>query len=128
MAIERRLAKRYKTEEKVRLFLRDKAGSQRLTEPVAANLVDISQTGAGIRLAQVVVDRNHIFYAALELPDKVLCLEFPLITSEADEPFIIPVRPIWLDRDLEDQQSPFRIGVEFMEKFPQDVLKIVLQS
>jgi hypothetical protein len=128
MSIERRLAKRYATQEKVRLFLRDETSLQRLTEPVTANLFDISSGGAGIRLAQVIIDRNHIFYAPLDSPGKILCLEFSMITTDDGDPFVIPVRPVWLDRSLEDHKVPFRIGVEFLEKFPKDILKIVLQS
>ncbi len=128
MTIERRLAKRYATEEKVNLFLRDAADSQRLTETVEANLIDISLHGAGIRLLQVVIDGNHIFYAPLDSPDKVLCLEFPLITTDDGDPFVIPTRPVWLDRCLEDSKAPFRIRVEFLEKLPKDILQIVLKD
>ena len=128
MSIERRLAKRYRTKEEVRLFLREAEGLQKLAGPLPAGLVDISLTGAGIRMTQVVVDRHHIFYASLDSPDMALCLEFPQITTDDGEPFVIPVRPVWLDRDLDDSATPFRLGVEFLEKFPKDILKIVLES
>ena len=128
MSIERRLAKRYPTQEKVYLFLRDKSSSRKLTERVSANLIDISLAGAGIRLALVVIDRNHIFYASLDASDKILCLEFPLITSDDGEPFVIPIHPVWLDRSFNDLECPFRMGVEFLEKFPNDIFQIVLRD
>ncbi len=128
MSFERRRAKRYNTREEVLLFLRSKEGGRQVTEPVPARLIDISMSGAGIMLPRLIVDRNHIFYAPLESSAVVLCLEFPLITTDEGNHFVVSARPVWLDRNLEDEETPFRIGVEFKEKFPVDILKIILQE
>ena len=79
-------------------------------------LLDVSLYGAGLYVEQIRIDSFHFFYAPQDNPAHVLHLEVQPSAEEEWEPLSIPVRPVRLDRFLDDEfaAKPFHLGVEFM--------------
>jgi PilZ domain len=76
-------------------------------------LTSISRHGAGIALAEIMVDRTHLAYGPME--SDTLQLNIVFSSQDQDTPITLPVRPIWLNREQSEGLPPFRLGVEFLE-------------
>ena len=50
-----------------------------------------------------------------------LNIVFP--AQDKDDPFTLPVRPIWLKKEQSEGLPPFRLGVEFLEPLPTAILQ-----
>lgn len=117
----RRRHPRISIEHEINLHLYDLQTHSRLTGGLPALLADLSVQGAGLKFSQVLIDGRHLFYSALDSNTVGILLIFPPRENDSEE-VEIAVRPIWFDRDMEDQITPFRMGVQFVEEAPASLL------
>ena len=85
-------------------------------------LTSITRYGAGIALAEIMADRTHLVYGPMESEILLLNIIFP--SQGQDTPFTLPVRPVWLNKEPENENLPqFRLGVEFLEPLPAAIFR-----
>lgn len=101
-------------QQDVDLFLYDKSNKSQLTVGVPALLLNLSKHGAGLKCSQVLIDGNHLFYAALDSDTIFLNIVFRSMEG-TDKEMALLARPVWLNRDMEDRDMPFSIGVQFVD-------------
>lgn len=106
---------RTSAQQVVDLYLYDRSNDSQLTGPVAASLLDLSSQGAGLKFPQVLIDGNHLFYAALDSDTIFLTLVFRPSDDDPEKMTTLLARPVWFDRDMEDSAMPFRMGVQFID-------------
>jgi len=112
------------TEQEVDLRLHDLSGESRLTGQTPARLVDLSRQGAGLKLSHVLIDGRHLFYTALDSETMVIEIAFRPTDDAPEEMPPLLARPVWLNRDMEDSATPFRMGVQFVDLIPQAVFSL----
>ncbi len=110
----RRKNRRSSHQQDVDLFLYDKSNKAQLTAGVPALLVNLSKQGAGLKCSQVLIDGNHLFYAALDSDTIFLNIVFRPKEDTDEEIMTLLARPVWLNRDMEDSNMPFSMGVQFV--------------
>ncbi len=115
MINERRKFNRVPVQISASLSLRRNKTGEIISTPVQCRLFDISKSGAGIYLSQVMVNSHHLFFDALESDDCTLFLEIDTL---------LPVRPVWFDRELDKEDNPFKMGLEFREKLSSEKFQI----
>jgi hypothetical protein len=124
MGMERRLLQRYPLMLNGSLFLCQGKGGPRLSRPISCRVVDLSRRGGGVLIWQIIVDNHHLFFAPLESEQFILHLVIG--QEEADTPAItLAVRPLWFDRILFEDQQPFKIGIEFLEKIAEKDFRLL---
>jgi hypothetical protein len=112
----RRKHPRIPTQQDVDLYLYDRSNDCQLTGRVAALLVDQSQQGAGLRFSQVLTDGTHLFYAALDSDTLFIAIVCRPTDDDPEKMTTLLARPVWFDRDMEDNTMPFRMGVQFVDQ------------
>jgi len=119
MGMERRIFQRFPLKLNGSLFLCKGRGGEKLSRPVSCRVVDLSRKGAGILSWQIMVDNHHLFFASLG--SERLILHLSIGSEDTDEPPItLAVRPLWFDRILFEEQQPFKMGIEFVEKIAEE--------
>jgi len=99
------------------LYLCDGQNGPRKSDSINCQVVDLSRHGAGIITSQIIIDNQHLFFAALESDDTILHLEIDVLSDkENSDSLTFAVRPIWFDRILDKEPKPFKLGVEFFDK------------
>lgn len=111
----RRKNRRSAHQQDVDLFLYDKSNKSQLTVGVPALLLNLSKHGAGLKCSQVLIDGNHLFYAALDSETIFLNIVFRPLADTDEETMTLLARPVWLNRDMEDRDMPFSMGVQFVD-------------
>lgn len=119
MAMERRIFQRHPLAMDGLLYLCRGVNGDRLSRPVKCSITDLSRKGAGLITPQIIVDNHHLFFAALESDQHILHLEIEA-GDDNTAPITIPVRPLWFDRLLHDDQKPFKIGIAFFAKISEE--------
>lgn len=95
-----------------------------MSRPVSCRVVDLSRRGGGVLIWQIIADNHHLFFAPLE--SEQLILHLIIGQEEADPPSItLAVRPLWFDRILFEDQQPFKIGIEFLEKIAEKDFRLL---
>jgi hypothetical protein len=112
----RREHPRISTRQDVELYLYDKSTDTQLTERVPARLSDLSKKGAGLKFTQVLIDGRHLFYTALDSETIFIGIIFRPMDDASEETPPLLARPVWLNRDMEDNIMPFRMGVQFIDE------------
>lgn len=124
MGMERRIFQRFPLTLNGQLFLCQGKGGERRSRPVSCRVIDLSRRGGGILIWQIIVDNQHLFFAPLE--SEQLILHLAIGQEEADTPPItLAVRPLWFDRILFEEQQPFKIGIEFLEKIAEKDFRLL---
>lgn len=95
-----------------------------LAGPVAGFINDVSRYGIRFTVPLIRIGAHHLFYACHDNPSLVIHIEM----DNPDEPgknFSIPVRPVWFDRILheEDEFKPFQLGAEFLADSENDQVR-----
>lgn len=118
----RRLHSRISTSQDVDLYLYDRSNDSQLSGRVAAMLLDLSKQGAGLKFSQVLIDGNHLCYAALDSDTIFITIVFRSTDDDPEKITTLLARPVWFDRDMGDSVMPFRMGVQFVDQAPPSVL------
>jgi len=106
---------RIATDQNVDLYLYDRSNDCQLPGRVTALLLDQSSQGIGLKFSQVLINGNHLFYAALHSDTIFLSLVFRPKDDDPEKMTTLLARPVWFDRDMEDSTMPFRMGVQFVD-------------
>ena len=118
MGKERRIFNRVPLELNGSLFLSQEKDGEKLSRPVNCRIVNLSKKGAGIIIRQIIVDNLHLFFGPLESDELILHLAIGQGNGEAA--MTLAGRPLWFDRILFEEQQPFKMGIEFLEKIGED--------
>lgn len=118
MGRERRIFERFPLNIEGALFLCRGRNGEKFCGPVSCRLHDLSKKGAGLVTTRIIIDNHHLFFAALESDTIILHIEFALPGAEegSGTEITIPVRPVWFDRLIDEEQKPFKMGIEFFER------------
>jgi hypothetical protein len=108
---ERRRESRVSSALRAGLFLGKDIDDPQATHVHWGQLITLSRLGAGIALDEIMADRVHLAFAPMESDELTLNLVVPLDNQET--PLVIPVRPIWFNKEYAPDIPPFRIGIEF---------------
>lgn len=112
--ISRRNYSRISTQHHVDLYLYDRSNDCQLTGRVTALLLDQSKLGAGLKFPQVYIDGNHLFYSALDSDTIFITIVFQPTDDDPEKMTTLLARPVWFNRDMEDSDMPFRMGIQFV--------------
>lgn len=105
----------------VQLFLKDK-DDKSLIEDMVVFVRDISFTGVGLIVPNIILGKHHLFYEPREKGAQLL-LKF---RSEEGQKIFLELHPKWYRRGDEDESSYFYLGVEFsQESIKDDVLELI---
>ena len=113
MTSENRQAKRITVELPVEVCLFDNRRETRLGEPISGRISNFSPIGAALRIATILLNGNHLFYACQDNPDIVLELTFELSSSKG-KMLAVPASPVWFDRNLDAESTQFVLGLKFL--------------
>lgn len=123
MFLERRQDKRYPCVHRVSIFLAKGEHGKPTTATLTGNLIDISLTGAGLSLPEILDDQTHLAYTAMESTE--LLLHVVLKHGDGQE-IILPAQPAWFNRSLSEHLTPFRLGVQFIEALQPEQLALFI--
>ncbi len=126
MGREKRKFTRHTLEFNASLYLSEGQDGPAKSKSINCQIVDISRQGAGIITSQIIVDNQHLFFAALESENSILQLKIEVAKSESNlGSLTFAVRPVWFDRVLDREPKPFKLGLEFFEKMSLDDFGII---
>lgn len=126
MSSEHRRAKRINGDLlPITVVLRDGKDGPILAGPVVGFINDVSVYGVRFTVPLIRIGAYHLFYACHDNPSLVIHIEMDDNPDECDKRLSIPVRPVWFDRILhdEDQFKPFQLGAEFLVDPENDLIK-----
>jgi hypothetical protein len=112
MRKERRHSKRYPCTHKIGIFLAKGEHGTVESATLTGNLVNISSQGAELSLPQILDNRTHLAYTAMESQELLLHL---ILYYGADQTITVPTEPVWFNRNLSEPLTPFRLGVKFRQ-------------
>lgn len=113
MSEEKRMAKRIEADEEITLVLCSGSENTVLAGPFQGLLKNVSKSGAGLLVSQVVAEPYHLFYTPRDDSSKILYLQ---VSFSEEKQLAIPSFPIWMDCDHSIEETPFTMGIEFMTK------------
>jgi len=93
-----------------------------LAGPVEGEVKDFSPMGLALSLANIMIDQYHLFFTCQDNPSHVMRIIFTL-PNEPEVIMSVPARPVWYDRDRKSEEKKVLIGVEFLLKPKDKVIK-----
>ncbi len=118
MSENKRRAPRLDSVLPITLILYDDRESRALSDPVPAELLDMSVYGVRITVSRVRIGDQHLFYSFNDSPHRFIQICFKEGAGE-HEKGIIPAYPVWFDHLVNMAGQPFQLGMEFLVE-PQD--------
>ena len=112
MRKNRRQANQHPQANKIGIFLAKGEHGPVASATLTGNLVNISRRGAKLSLPQILDNRTHLAYTAMESKELILHL---VLHHSIDQTITIPTRPAWFNRNLSEHLAPFQLGVEFIQ-------------
>jgi hypothetical protein len=122
MIRENRRAERFNIKLPVSILLLDDRTDTVLAGPVEGEARNFSPIGLALSLANIRIDRHHIFFTCQENPSHILKIGFKL-PGDRDTTIEVPARPIWYDRDKGSSEKRALVGVEFLLSPKDKVIK-----
>jgi hypothetical protein len=110
---EKRCAERIDIRLPVSVLLLDEKSSTALAGPADGEAKNFSPVGMAITLANIKIDRYHIFFTCQDNPSHILSISIQL-PGEPGEVLEVPAEPVWYDRDKESKGKRALIGVKFL--------------
>ena len=103
----------------VAVLLWDDKTATVLVGPTQGEVKNFLPTGLALSLANIRIDKYHLFFTCQDNPSHILKIGFTL-SADPETSVEIPAKPIWYDRDKESpEEMRALMGVEFLLK-PQD--------
>jgi len=103
----------------VAVLLWDDKTATVLVGPTQGEVKNFLPTGLALSLANIRIDKYHLFFTCQDNPSHILKIGFTL-SGDPETSVEIPAKPIWYDRDKESpEEMRALMGVEFLLK-PQD--------
>ncbi len=103
---------RIQVEIPIHIFLQDRGTGILSTDYSCATIINISLNGACVTLDKMILNGKHLFFTTQEQAANHLFLRF----SEADVPFDISAKSIWMDGVSSEGKQYFKIGMRFTEQ------------
>jgi hypothetical protein len=122
MVQEKRHAERIKIQLPVSLLLVDGKTGTVLAGPVEGEAKNFSPIGLALSLANIRIDNYHLFFACQDNPSHILKIGFT-VSGDQETAISIPARPVWYDRDKESSEKKALLGVKFLLKPKDKVIK-----
>ena len=122
MVQEKRRAERIKIKLPVTVLLLDDKTGTVLAGPVEGEARNFSPIGLALSLASIRIDNYHLFFVCQDNPSYILKIGFTL-SGDPETAISIPARPVWYDRDKESLEKKALLGVEFLLKPKDKVIK-----
>ena len=111
MFSEKRRAERVDVTLEVSVLLADEESGTVLAGPAPGEARDFSPLGIALSLANIKIDKYHLFFTCQDNPSHIMKIGFQL----PDETEIqIPARPVWYDRDKDSPEKRALLGIEFL--------------
>lgn len=92
-----------------------------VTPVFRGQLISLSRRGAGIALDEIMAGPTHLAYGPMGSDTLRLTLVFRL--RENDGNLLIDTRPVWLNKEQDEDIPPFRIGVEFVDPLTNEIFR-----
>lgn len=105
----------------VGVYLSRVSDGQALTPVFRGRLVSLSRRGAGIALNEIMAGPTHLAYSPMESDAIRLTLVF--LRRDNAESLQVDSRPVWLNKEQDDNIPPFRIGVEFINPLTDELYR-----
>jgi len=116
MTEEKRHAERIPVKLAVSVELVDNKTGNVLAGPVEGEARNFSPGGLALSLANIRMDRYHIFFSCQDNPAHILKIQITL-PGDPRTTVEIPARPAWYDRDKDSKKEKRALlGVEFLLK------------
>lgn len=112
MKLFKKRSQRITVDVTTRIYLQDKEDGSLSQSWQEGQLITISKDGASIVVDKVVLDGQHLFFAAQQQADKLLCLNNS-INEIIDEAPQLSAEAIWMDSCTFNGKSAFKIGLRF---------------
>ncbi|MBW2466351.1 MAG: hypothetical protein JRF02_03540 [Deltaproteobacteria bacterium] len=94
------------------LLLDDKTGTV-LAGPVEGVATNFSPMGIALALADIRLDRYHLFFTCQDHPSHIMQIGFTL-PGESGTVVNIPSQPVWYDLDRDASENRVLLGLEFL--------------
>jgi hypothetical protein len=123
MKPELRRSQRYADFLPISVTARKDEGGSQVAGPFSARIVDLSTHGACLLMTQVMLHTFHIFHSTRDddLTNLVLQIKIP---SQTD-PVEILAQPIWLNSAKLDDIKVFKMGVDFIHRIDEELLRSI---
>ena len=119
MIQEKRRAERIEIQMPVTVLLWDDKTGTVLAGPMEGEAKNFSPTGLALSLANIRIDKYHLFFTCQDNPSHILKIGFTL-SGDPETTLEVPAKPIWYDRDKDSpEEKRALMGVEFLLK-PKD--------
>jgi hypothetical protein len=123
MTQEKRRAERIDIKLPVTIQLMDDKAGTILAGPVEGEARNFSPMGLALSLANIRLDKYHLFFTCQDYPSHILKINIAL-PSDPETTMQVPARPIWYDRDKESKEKKRALlGVEFLLKPTDKIIK-----
>ena len=106
----------------VSVLLLDEKTDTILAGPVQGEARNFSPMGLALSLASVRIDNYHLFFTCQDNPSHILKIGFEL-PGDPKAVIEVPARPAWYDRDKESSEKKALLGVKFLLKPKDKVIK-----
>ena len=124
---EKRRAERIKIELPVSVVLLDKETGTTLAGPVEGEARDFSPMGIALSLANIMLDQYHLFFTCQDNPAHILRIGFSL-PDNSETVLNVTAKPVWYDIDRESEEKRVLLGLEFLLKPQDSVIKKLIKS
>jgi len=119
MIQEKRRAERIEIQMPVTVLLWDDKTGTVLAGPMEGEAKNFSPTGLALSLANIRIDKYHLFFTCQDNPSHILKIGFTL-SGDPQTTVEVPARPVWYDRDKDSlEEKRALMGVQFLLK-PKD--------
>ncbi len=127
MASDKRRAERIKIKLSVSVLLLDNKTDTVLAGPVDGEARNFSPMGLALSLVNIRINNYHLFFACQDNPAYILKIGFKL-PGDPGAAIEVPAKPIWYDRDKESKEQKALLGVEFLLKPKDKIIKKLAQE
>lgn len=96
-----------------RIYLQDKEDGSLSSNWQKGQVVTFSKDGASIIVDKIVLDGQHLFFAAQQQAEKLLFLSH--LENETRDDQQLTAEAIWMDSCTYNDKSAFKIGLRFID-------------
>ena len=114
MIQEKRRTERIDIQMPVTVLLWDDENARVLAGPAPGEAKNFSPTGLALTLANIMIDKYHLFFTCQDNPSRILKIGFTL-SDEPETTVEVPARPVWYDlvKETADERRAM-MGVQFL--------------
>ena len=114
MIQEKRRAERIDIQMPVTVLLWDDETGKALAGPAPGEAKNFSPTGLALTLANIMIDKYHLFFTCQDNPSRILKIGFTL-SGDPETTVEVPARPVWYDlvKETADERRAM-MGVQFL--------------